>query len=629
MRFRTNKSCGSGHKLSSSLAVGFHKPESQLKASSSSSRRRWRARKVDTRLPLAHRYRLQKKRGRNVRFEDAPEQLHQQRPRNRRRLIDEEATDKNNGRQAEQAFQPSSSDVQVQRTHVVTPDPSIAERSEDDQSAASSGGSSVVACSPMMNRQHNAAVDSVVERLTDCHIRKPSKNKIPINSKLADAVEEIQEEDDDDEFVEHTAEENSQQVAAPQRGFLDKTVGVFVQETIMADSGRGKDIEEKGGEQAKTDSSEAERQATAEDLVLRMTMASTELGSAKYNIAKKATKTSTAGEIETDNEETTGKGHSDVENSVQIRLEEKAGGTATKDTSKSDQECSVMEHVGLEDNKGDDDSVLEKSKEDDDSVQFLMVKMSGKVAVQEDGSMVASEDEEDSVPVVEMKRSEDAQVHEEAKMATAEESSVEVKKPAADIIELLSTTDEETAPDSDTEMASVGQAPSPQVATGAAKGRRQVPAVVSVQQVLVTDSSDASEADDRTDYVFPNADTAVGRCERIAKDISLAIPRATGKRKQPHFSSEEYSELWRSAIEFVGGYDIKAIEESNEFRNANKHVSLSDSDEQEKAQYGRILPKAMDVSVLSVETLCTTQSFDVDLTAYCSRPSLSLSENLP
>lgn len=112
-------------------------------------------------------------------------------------------------------------------------------------------------------------------------------------------------------------------------------------------------------------------------------------------------------------------------------------------------------------------------------------------------------------------------------------------------------------------------------------------------EILVTDASDS----EGSTFTY-KAESQVGQCERICKDAKMAEEIATfetqnNTSKRAPYSLTKFLNLWKMAESRGLGFTAKEVEKSKDFRRANHNVEKSDSDEQGQAQYGRILPKAM------------------------------------
>ena len=110
-------------------------------------------------------------------------------------------------------------------------------------------------------------------------------------------------------------------------------------------------------------------------------------------------------------------------------------------------------------------------------------------------------------------------------------------------------------------------------------------------------SSDSSVSNDADEFTYKES-THVGFCERICKNSDMEAYASEFERKMENSASRKpfplqtFRNLWK-AVEL----DTEKIENSPAFRAANNSVSSNDSSEQGAAQYGRILPGALDVSL--------------------------------
>lgn len=113
-------------------------------------------------------------------------------------------------------------------------------------------------------------------------------------------------------------------------------------------------------------------------------------------------------------------------------------------------------------------------------------------------------------------------------------------------------------------------------------------------EALVTDTSDS----EGSTFAY-KAESQVGQCERICKDAKMAeevanfVTQNTASKRGP-YSLTKFLNLWKMAESRGLGFTAKDVEKSKDFRRANHNVEKSDSDEQGQAQYGRILPRAME-----------------------------------
>ena len=117
----------------------------------------------------------------------------------------------------------------------------------------------------------------------------------------------------------------------------------------------------------------------------------------------------------------------------------------------------------------------------------------------------------------------------------------------------------------------------------------------------VADSSDSSVGNEVVEFTYKE-DTPVGICERICKNDEMRTPVSESESQMKDGSSQEpysldkFLGLWQTVEEEFLLVDAELIEHSFAFRAANRSVSNDDSADQGAAQYGRILPNALDVS---------------------------------
>ena len=139
---------------------------------------------------------------------------------------------------------------------------------------------------------------------------------------------------------------------------------------------------------------------------------------------------------------------------------------------------------------------------------------------------------------------------------------------------------------------------------------------------IVTDisdnTSDSSVIDQTVPYTYKE-NTPVGICERIAKDDSMTpasiVNNATSTLQETNsapFSFQKFLDLLEIVQDTELGVRQEEIENARAFRGANNCVSAKDSTDQGSAQYGRILPEALDVCTinsLSVQCLVDDERF--------------------
>jgi SAM-dependent methyltransferase len=104
-----------------------------------------------------------------------------------------------------------------------------------------------------------------------------------------------------------------------------------------------------------------------------------------------------------------------------------------------------------------------------------------------------------------------------------------------------------------------------------------------------------------------------------ASDSDNASPKEEDDTAERSYNHNEFLEMWKACEEYCGEM-TEEIESTRRVRGANSKISVEDSDGQLKAQYGRLLPRAMKVRIVTL-ILCTC--FGIEVMQNFSRSHLS------